>query len=364
MPTNPPALIGSRLLSWAGKWRLLREPFTPPAPTDADESLFVFLERRLGREAAQVFAPVMAGIYSTDPMHQSLNASFPILRELEREGGSLVRGMLKRRSKSKAQKTAVQVPRAISFRNGVGTLIDALEAKLRSQSNCEIRFNARVTSLEARGDTQQLRLESGEVLTADAVILACPAPVSASLLEGHAPDAARALRALRHLSIGTLALQYPTAALEAHRAVRGLMIPRSSERAIDAVLFTGFKMPSRVTRETTLLRVFFGAARPDLVTMPEPELLAVVQAELRTTLELEAQPLAWQVFRWAESFPSLEVGHLERVAAAERVVPNGVLLAGASYYGLGVPDCVRQGRDAAERAAHITTKRPAAEVTA
>jgi protoporphyrinogen/coproporphyrinogen III oxidase len=364
VPTSPPALMRSSLLSWAGKWRLLREPFTPPAPTDADESLFAFLERRLGREAAQTFAPVMAGIYSTDPRHQSLNASFPILRELEREGGSLVRGMLKRRSKTKAQKTTVQPPRAISFRNGVGTLIDALEAKLRSQPNCEVRLNARVAANFERADTQHLRLESGEVLTADAVILACPAPVSASLLEGRAPDTARALRALRHSSIGTLALQYPTAALEAHRDVRGLMIPRTEGRVIDAVLFTGFKMPSRVTGETTLLRVFFGAARPDLVTMPEAELLEVVRSELRATLGLEAQPLAWKAFRWAESFPSLEVGHLERVAAAERVVPNGVLLAGASYYGLGVPDCVRQGRDAAERALRITAKRSASEVTA
>jgi protoporphyrinogen/coproporphyrinogen III oxidase len=350
VPTNPAALLRTRLLSWAGKWRLLREPFTPASNTETDESLTAFLERRLGREAAQVFAPVMAGIYNTDPTRQSLSASFPILRELERDGGSLVRGMLKRVRGQRSHGTGQKPPRAISFKRGVGVLVEALETRLRSQPDFEIRTNTRVTALSRTGSQHRVQLESGETILADAIILACPANVSANLLEHAAPDAARALGRIQHSSIGTLALAYPAKALEPQAALRGLMIPRGQKRAVDAVLFTSAKMPSRVAPGVALLRVFFGANRPDLMQLDDAALLEVVSDELRVLLGLEAEPLASETFRWENSFPLLEVGHLEHVAAAERALPNGVLLAGASYRGLGVPDCVRQGRGAARQA--------------
>ena len=345
VPTSPPALLRSKLLSFAGKLRLLREPLVAPGMKTADESLLSFLERRIGTEAAGVFAPVMAGIYSSDPAEQSVLGSFPILRDLEANGG-LVRGMLKRR-KPKSLRPNTPIPRAISFSGGVSDLVDALEVKLRAQAETETKLNARVTSVSA---TKRITLESGETMNADAIILACPANVSEKLLQSSAPGAAQALAQLEHSSIGTLALVYPEAALAQHREKRGLMIPRGEGRAIDAVLFTSNKLPARATPGLTLIRVFFGAARPDLVAAPDDALLAVVRSELRDLLGLEGEPLAHHSFRWANSFPKMTVGHPDRVTAAERAMPSGAFLAGASYRGLGVPDCVRQGREAAARA--------------
>ena len=123
------------------------------------------------------------------------------------------------------------------------------------------------------------------------------------------------------------------------------MIPKSENRAISAVLFTSHKMPSRVPKGVGLVRVFFDA---DKLPQSDTALLEVIRRELREILQLEAVPLAHQVFRWLD-FPVLEVGHLERVAEAEALLPKGVYLAGASYRGLGVPDCIRQGREAAQQ---------------
>jgi protoporphyrinogen/coproporphyrinogen III oxidase len=344
VPTNPGAFFRSRLLSAAAKFRMLREPFTPGRIDAEDETLESFLTRRLGSSAAKIFGPVMAGIYGGNPSVQSVNASFPILRDLERESGSLVRGMLKRKPKRGSKK----IPRAISFNGGAKVLIDALATSL--EPFVDMRVNAHVHALTQNKNTWHVHLESGEILESNSVILACPAHVSAQLLACAAPDAASALREIRHTGIGTLALVYPQQALEHLSHLRGLMVQRDSGSAIDAVLFTGFKMPARVSENLTAIRVFFGANNPRLLTLPENKLLEVVQSELKTMFRLEAAPLAHHAFRWPQGFPLLEVGHIDRVDRAERLMPHGVFLAGASYRGLGVPDCVRQGQEAAQKA--------------
>ena len=345
VPTNPGTFFRSRLLTISEKIRVLREPFTPGRTDFTDETLESFLTRRLGVGAAKIFGPVMAGIYGGDPSVQSVLASFPILRDLERESGSLVRGMLKRKPKRSKDK---KPPRAISFEGGAKVLVDALARSL--EPFVDVRVNAHVHSLTQAGNTWRVHLESGEILESDAVILACPANVSAQLLTCIAPDASASLREIRHTGIGTLALAYPRQALERHQHLRGLMVPRHSGSAIDAVLFTGFKMPARVSENLTAIRVFFGANNPELLTLPEGKLLEIVRAELRTMLGLEAEPLAHHAFKWPQGFPVLELGHPDRVARAESLMPHGVFLAGASYRGLGVPDCVRQGQEAAQKA--------------
>ncbi len=330
VPTNPLTFFASKLLSGAGKLRALQEPWTRGTTHSTDESLDAFLTRRIGQEAATIFGTVMAGIYNTNPKEMSLQASFGLLHQLEQEHGSLLRGMLKRKRGKKQ-------PSAVSLQNGMQALVQALETKLRALGT-DIRINTQIAKVEAN----QVILESGEVLPADSIILACPAPSAARLLEG---EVSLALSALRHTELGTVALAYPAFALEPLRAYRGIMIPRSENRAISAVLFTSHKMPSRVPKGIGLLRVFFDA---DKLPESDTALLEVIRRELREILQLEAIPLAHQVFRWSD-FPVLEVGHLERVAKAEALLPEGVYLAGASYRGLGVPDCIRQGREAAQQ---------------
>ncbi len=294
-----------------------------------DKSLDAFLTRRIGQEAATIFGTVMAGIYNTNPKEMSLQASFGVLQQLEQEHGSLLRGMLKRKRKTKKQSSAV------SLQSGMQALIEALETKL-----CALGTDIRTNTQIAKVESNKVFLEFGQVLPADAIILACPVPSAARLLEG---EISLALNALRHSGLSTVALAYPAFALEPLRAYRGIVIPKSENRAISAVLFTSHKMPSRVPKGIGLLRVFFDA---DKLPQSESALLEVIRRELREILQLEAVPLAHQVFRWSD-FPVLEVGHLERVAKAEALLPKGVYLAGASYRGIGLPDCIRQGQEAA-----------------
>ena len=94
IPTDLDSLAESTLLSRAGRERLAAEVDIPPAPPGADESIASFVTRRLGPEAYErLVEPLMTGIYGGDGAQLSLQATFPNLRALELEHGSVIRGL-------------------------------------------------------------------------------------------------------------------------------------------------------------------------------------------------------------------------------------------------------------------------------
>lgn len=344
VPLSPALFFTTPLLTWRGRLRLMTEPFQPARRDDEDESLADFVTRRLGREALEKFiGPVLGGIYNTDPTHQSIMVASPVMREMEKESGSLVLATLKRMKKPK---TAVKKPRFINFRLGMRQLPDELAKQLTG----DLRLNASVTRIDRAAGGFTVRLESGEVLETRAVIVATLANVSAGLLRGTAPETAALLNQIDHENSGTISLVYRESDLPAQPVVNGLMIPRREKRAIDAMTVTSRKMPERSHPGYALVRVFFGGSKPELVTCPEAELVEAVTAELRELLGIQAAPLGFVAYRWEGGFPQARVNHLKRVEEIEKTLPEGIFLAGSSYRGIAVPDCIRQGRSAARAA--------------
>jgi oxygen-dependent protoporphyrinogen oxidase len=344
LPLDPVSFVRSPLLSARGKLRLLQEPFIPAKADDADESLADFVTRRLGREALEKFiGPVLGGIYNANPETQSILVTSPVMREMERQHGSLVAATVARLRAGKPSADAAPPPsRFIGFRNGAEELIDALVAQL----DADLRLATPALAVERNG-AGWVVVTAGERLPVDAVILATAANVAAELLAETAPEAAVQLRAIRHNAIGTISLAYRTADLQLNAPIRGLMIPRREGRRIDAVVYTSAKMPARAPEGMSLLRVFFGGGDPSTATMPEDELVRVVRAELAELLGVTAEPLGYRLARWPDSYAQADVGHLARVSAVEAALPVGIAVAGGSYRGLAVPDCVKQGRAAA-----------------
>jgi protoporphyrinogen/coproporphyrinogen III oxidase len=343
LPLSPGAFLKSDLLSWRGKLRMLAEPFIPPKRDGADESLADFVTRRLGREALEKFiGPVLGGIYNSNPETQSILVTSPIMRELEAHG-SLVWGSVRYlRARRRAAQTADAPPfRFLGFTPGAEALVTALTGQLQA----DLRLHAPVVELARAGATTAVvHLAGGESITADAVIVATPANAAARLLTAVAPAAAAHLAQIRHVHIGTISLAYPAEAVAHTAPMRGLMIPRREKRRIDAVTWTSAKIPGRAPAGYALLRVFLGGGLPETVTMPESELLPLVQEELADLLGVKADPLDYRLARWPDSYPQADVGHLARVAEIERLLPGPFYVTGSAYRGLAVPDCIQQGR--------------------
>ena len=348
IPTRWLPFLRSPVLSPLGKLRVALDLVIPPRRGDGDETLGGFIRRRLGTEALDRIAePLLAGIYNAECDRQSLLATFPQFREMELKYGSLIRGMLAGRARA-AGRTGRSA--FVTLRGGIGELAAALAARLEGR----VLAGRRVEGITYRAGTvppYQVRLDDGETLAADAVVLAAPARTAASLVEPFQPALAAALRAIRYVSTGTVSLIYRGSAPATFQDGYGLIIPRSEGRRINAVTLVSHKFEGRAPEGYLLVRAFVGGSRnPQALELDDRQLVALVREELEVTVGLHHQPLLARVYRWPEGSPQYDVGHLDRVVALEAQCPPGLFLAGSSYRGVGIPDCIRQGK---ERAAQV-----------
>jgi oxygen-dependent protoporphyrinogen oxidase len=345
IPLSPFRFISSSLMTTRGKLRMMAEPFQPARKDDADESLGDFVRRRLGEEALDKFiGPVLGGIYNTDPNIQSIMVSSPVMREMEREAGSLFLAAIQRGLRGKKLSNGAKKPRFITYKDGLQGIVDGLVGQLTG--DLRLRTCAQFIKQDALG--YQIWTSNGEMIHADAIVLATLANVAAGLLKDVSEEANQKLGTIRHNHIGTVSLVYKEADLP-KLDINGLMIPRREKRAIDAVKFASRKMPQRFSSGYVVLRVFIGGGKPELVEFDEEKLIDVVRQELRELLGISAEPQTHKVFRWENGFPQAEVGHLELIDEIESILPATIALAGSSYRGIAIPDCIRQGREAVKR---------------
>jgi oxygen-dependent protoporphyrinogen oxidase len=212
-----------------------------------------------------------------------------------------------------------------------------------------VRLRAPVTDLGWEGLRWRLRA-GGEALDADQVVLATPAHRAGGLLEPLDPVLARALGAIEHASSATVSLGFRSASLPP-LAGFGFVVPAIERRPLLACTFSSRKYPGRSPEGHDLLRAFVGGARrPDLVDLGDDALVRVVRDELRALVGIGAEPILARVRRWPRAMPQYTVGHLDRIAAIEARVAAlpGIALVGASYRGVGIPDCVRGAEEAAD----------------
>jgi oxygen-dependent protoporphyrinogen oxidase len=345
IPLSPPAFITSDLLSIKGKLRMVLEPFIPAKTDYEDESLASFVTRRLGREALdKMIGPVLAGIYNTDPETQSIMTTSPVMREMEREQGGLFRGALARmRARKNDSLQSPRRPQFMTYQDGAQELVDELEKKL----NVRILLGAKAQTVTDNSGDFVVELSRGGSLEADGVILAVPANQSSRMLQEDWPEPARLLGEIKHENIGTAALIFENGQMDLPYQINGLMIPRRENRRIDAVTWTSNKPIDRAPEGYEMIRIFFGGSDPSVVSLPEKEVIAVILEELEDIFGIAPDPLMTEVFCWPDSFPQAHVGHLNKVDEIEASLPDGLWVTGSSYRGIGIPDCIRQGRETA-----------------
>jgi protoporphyrinogen/coproporphyrinogen III oxidase len=352
VPTRIMPFVLSPLFSWPGKIRMGLDWFIPKFKGGGDESIGDFIRRRLGREALERLAePLLSGIHVSDPEKQSLLATFPRFRNIEQKHGSLIRGMLAERKLAAKHRPANSKPASIfqSFKQGVGRLTDALEKAL---SGCTIYKSTKVTDIQKMADGRyQLHLNNGQPIIADAVILAIPSFNAADLLHGISPTAANQLNAIPYVSTATISMAFRKQEIKKPFMGFGFVIPRTEKRDISACTWSSFKFDHRAPSDHLLLRCFVGGpGKEEMVDLDDAALVQVARKELAAILGLTAEPVLTRVYRWRKANPQYEVGHLERVQQIFATCRNeapGIYLTGSAYEGVGIPDCIYQGKKAA-----------------
>lgn len=337
------SFMTSSLFSSRGKLRALLDLFIPPRRDNLDESVGAFFARRLGREVAERYAdPLFAGLYSADIYRLSLLALFPQYRELVRRHGSLLRGL------GAVRRQAAEAGAFKSIRGGLQRLAEELERRLDA---ARLRLRSPVEGLAPAGGRWLIRA-GGDLLTADAVVLALPAPRAAGLLADAAPKLAHLLGAQGLVSVGVLVFAYRG---DPGLKGTGFLVPARAGLLTGGATWSSLKWPGSARESWTVIRAYVGRAEgPPWWELSDGELGRRVWTELRGVAPLPERPEAVFVHRWADGLPQYEVGHLdwvERVAGELKGLP-GLFLVGASYRGIGLADLIRQARETAHEIAH------------
>jgi protoporphyrinogen/coproporphyrinogen III oxidase len=372
IPTRIMPFLRTGLLSVSGKARAALDFILPRRiPASGDEAIGSLVGRRLGREVADhLVSPVLAGIYASDLDSLSTAATFPQLLKMENEHRSIILGMLASR---KTGRQAPPRPPAsgeplpphlaksmfLSFKGGLITLVERLEESLRAQG-VRILTQCSVAKLAARDGGAfgyEVLLTDGTSLPADGVVLAIPADQAAALLSGggeHGDGLSQSLRRIPNVSVANVAMAFEQGSLpESVVKGSGFVIPRDQGLTITACTWASSKWLHAAPAGKVLLRAYIGHSQDQShVRHDDDALIRLVKEDLKKVLGVEVRPTFIEISRHPEAMPQYTTGHLERLNELERLLPAawpGVVLTGRSYRGVGIPDCIQQGHDAAKR---------------
>jgi protoporphyrinogen/coproporphyrinogen III oxidase len=327
------------------------ELFVPPRRDQADESIGAFMTRRFGHEAATYLAePLLAGIHAGDVDRLSVASLFPRFTEAERTTGSLLRAFRRQGSARRPSEGAFR-----SLPGGLSELVTALTARMPEGS---LRLRTRVCRIgvAAPGGTFRVETSSGEVVSCCAVVLATPAFVTADLVRPLDEQLAQLCSEVPYASTATIVLAFPRSAIGHPLNGSGFVVPKREGTGILAATWMSSKWPGRAPSDRALMRVFVGGSR-DPKALDESDDALVVRAlrAIRPVLSVTGEPLLTRVYRWRQSSPQHEVGHRARLNAIDQRLAHytGLFVTGSGFRGVGIPDCVADGRATARQAARL-----------
>ncbi len=363
-PTKIVPMATTTLYSWPAKLRMALDLVIPrklrwaPGETaqDHDESVESLVVRRMGRECLDRLAePLIGGVNGSDPKDMSLAATYPMLLDMEQKHGSLVRGFLAQRRmiedmKRKYPPKPGARPRTFfsSFKLGLQFIIDRMaDAAGRDR----IRTGVSATALRRDGGRWAVTLSTGEVLDADAVIIAAEAWAAEALVREAEPAIADLVGTIPCSSSATVILAFAEADCPFDKRWHGILTPAVEKRSLTGVSLMSSKWPDRAPEGRVLLRGFLGGPRDQGVLLKsDEELIELARSQMVDLIgvKADARPRYAKIFRWPGGMPQYTVGHLDRVDEIERLQAGvaGLALAGNAYRGVGVPNALESGERA------------------
>jgi oxygen-dependent protoporphyrinogen oxidase len=344
VPAKARAFARSTLFSPYGKVRAAVEPLLPR--TTDNDSIGHYVRRRFGREVHErLVDPLVGSIYAADTDSFSMEA-VPQLSALTAE-----RSMLLAAGRARTTAAKNSQPGAPIFGTplrGMGALIETLSQRVTALG-ASIVLNARVHSVTKSGHHYIVHTD-GNDYEADAIVVASPARHSASFIRDLDTHAGQLLADWTHASVVLITLAIPATQWPAHLTGSGYLVPKPDQRWVTAASFGSNKWAHwRPADGSMIVRVSLGRDGLDVMHFDDDKLVNLALADMKLHLGVDLQPTDVRISRWAESFPQYRPHHFGRLAEVEQSLglrAPGIVFAGASYRGIGIPACVQQARTA------------------
>ncbi|WP_449539359.1 protoporphyrinogen oxidase [Ferdinandcohnia sp. Marseille-Q9671] len=351
IPTQIGPFITTGLFSPLGKMRAAMDFVLPRTQGGSDQSLGQFFRRRLGDEVVEnLIEPLLSGIYAGDIDQLSLLSTFPQFYQVEQKYRSLIVGMKQTtppKPKTSGKETSAPKGQFLTVTTGLQSFIDAIEAKLDQGT---VFKGIKVDSVEKQ-EKYVIKLSNGEEVMADSVVVATPHHVTQSMFNQY--SFFDSFKDMPSTSVATVAMAFPEDAIKKDIEGTGFVVSRNNDYIITAVTWTHKKWPHTTPDGKVLLRCYVGKAGDEaIVDQSDEEIVKVVLDDLNKTMNITDQPEFSIVTRWKDAMPQYTVGHKERVQFVNQNIAEhlpGVFLAGSSYEGLGLPDCIDQGEAAVQK---------------
>jgi len=346
IPASIESLAKSTLISPEGKAAALKDFYTPNETFTKNDSIGAFLEHFLGKELVEKqISPVLSGVYSGKLSDLTIASTLPYLLDYKEQYGSIIKGLEANKQKFKGGER-----KFISFQNGLDTLTDALEQNL---GDVEIFKNTKVIKIEKNSSQYQVFLGNQEIIKADYVLLCVPHTVAENLIDDL--DLQGEFSGLKNSSLISVYLGFdvPDSILPADGT--GFITANTEELSCNACTWTSRKWEHTSKSGNLLVRLFYKSSHPSFLALKEmdrEELLETALEDIHKSLGLNVQPVVSEVTKWTEQMPNYLITHPKSVEALEKKMAAsypGMLLAGCSYYGAGIPDCIENGIDSARR---------------
>jgi oxygen-dependent protoporphyrinogen oxidase len=338
IPLSPPKFLTSPILSLPGRLRVLAEPLIR-SKTSEIESLWGFGARRIGKQAADfMIDPMASGIFGGDSKKLALAACFPRMMEMEHDHGSLFGAMLAKRKTKKNVSASGPAGVLTSFEQGIGYLPD----QIAKRDDFEVRTRTSVKSFESNGDGYTLNLESETVQT-KALVLALPAFASAEVVGDFDAELTTTLKEIPFASMTVICAGYRREMVGHDLNGFGFLVPRNQNKRVLGCIWTSSVFGGRSPEGWVQLRTMIGGANdPDAINLSDKELIELFRRDVGPLVQVDSDPEFLKIFRWPRAIAQYNIGHLDRmrqIEAAEIRHP-GLVLAGNSYRGVGLNDCV------------------------
>lgn len=359
-PMSPASFLKTPLFSFGAKLRLFGDLFARPRIRPSDISLEAFVAAHFGQELVDYgLNPFVGGVYAGNPKKLSARHSFPQLWEMEQKHGSIIRGQF---AAAKARKASGQPKKKIgiiSFKQGLVTLPNALAARLPVGTLAlEAQIEALVPGKPWSVIWRDLRNGTTQTEQFDAVVSALPALALAQLRIGTLGERPLAsLDGIEHPPVSSLFLGYRREQIAHALDGFGVLAPEVEQRSVLGILFSSSLFPGRAPTGHVALTVMVGGMRqPEIARLPQEQLLAAVDRDLRELLGVDGEPVFQRHTFWPRAIPQYNLGHeryLETMAAAERN-HAGLFIGGQARDGIALPACLAAGEKLAQRVAAET----------
>ncbi|KIL47342.1 protoporphyrinogen oxidase [Jeotgalibacillus campisalis] len=350
IPTQIKPFMSTDLVSMTGKLRAAADFVLPRSKGADDQALGTFFRRRLGNEIVEnLIEPLLSGIYAGDIDQISLKSTFPQFYQLEQEHRSLIAGIKKTTPAPQMDRNGNKKKKSmfLTLTSGLQSLVDTLEEKL---AEATILKGVKIESIDhASSGAYSLKMNNGEFLEADSIIFAVPHLAAHAIF--YKKNLLSQFKDVPATSVATVAMAFPKDAVTQVLDGTGFVVSRNSDYTITACTWTHNKWPHTVPEGKVLLRCYVGRAGDEaVVDLADDQIEAIVLDDLNKIMKVEAKPDWTIVTRWIDSMPQYTVGHKERLNNIRKELQStfpGVYLAGGSYDGIGLPDCIDQGEKAA-----------------